>query len=234
MILWRFLFALFIADFILQSDTMVKGKSQLNNLLLHAGIYGAVTLLASIDIITWNLVIGVIFLVITHIVIDYWKSILTSKFTSLNWFLFLIDQVIHIFFILAVVTWLSQGLEYMQVIVWSGFGKIFTFRWLSLVIVNLFGGRYFTEQVISSLVPVSKKNEFKSYSSASAFIGVFERILIMIAILISHYEIIGYLFAAKSIIRYPEVTKESNFSNYFLVGTLSSFCWAIVWSILLK
>jgi hypothetical protein len=234
MILWRFLFALFIADFMLQSDKMVKGKAQLKNLLLHSGIYGFVTLLASIDILTWNLVIGVLFLVLTHIVIDYWKAILVKKFKSINWFLFLIDQIIHVFFILIVVAWLSQGLEYMQVIVWNGFGKILSFRWISLVVVNLFGGRYFTQQVIASFVPSSKDPDMKGYTSAGAFIGVLERILIMIAVLISRYEIIGYLFAAKSIIRYPEVTKESNFSNYYLVGTLSSFCWAIVWSILLK
>jgi hypothetical protein len=234
MILWRFLFALFIADFILQSDTMVKGKSKLENLLLHAGIYGVVTLLASVDILTWNLAIGVLFLVITHIVIDYWKSVLTAQFPSLNWFLFLIDQIIHIFFILVVVTWLSQGIEYMQIFVWSGFGKLLSFRWLSLVIVNLFGGKYFTQQVISSFIPNNQSTELKGYASASVFIGVIERILIMIAVLISRYEIIGYLFAAKSIIRYPEVTKESSFSNYYLVGTLTSFCWAIVWSILLK
>ncbi|HPT72438.1 MAG TPA: DUF3307 domain-containing protein [Candidatus Cloacimonadota bacterium] len=234
MLLWRLLFAHFLADFILQSDDMVMRKSKMRNLLLHSLIYGIGSIICCIDILTWNLVVGIVFLVLTHIAVDYWKAVITEHYKKANWFLFLVDQVVHIFFIILVVTWISQGLEYMEITIWPGFGKIFSFRWLSLVIVNLFGGMYFTQQVISSFVPQSKDPEFKTFTSPSAFIGVMERLLIMVAVLINRYEIIGYLFAAKSIIRYPEVSKESNFSNYYLVGTLSSFCWAIVCSILLK
>ncbi len=234
MILWRLLFALFLADFVLQSDEMVKGKNELKNLLLHVSIYGFLSFIVCIDLLSWSLVIGVLFLVLSHIALDYWKAILTAKFKTLNWLLFLTDQALHILFILLVVTWLSEDVTYMHTIVWDGFGKILSFRWLSLVIVNLFGGNYFTQQVISSVVPSSQEPESKDYTYASVFIGIMERILIMVAVLINRFEIIGYLFAAKSIIRYPEVSRESNFSNYYLVGTLSSFCWAIIWSILLK
>ncbi len=43
--------------------------------------------------------------------------------------------------------------------------------------------------------------------------------------LIGRFEIIGFLVASKSIIRYQNTTNES-FAEYFLIGTFTSFIWA--------
>jgi len=54
--------------------------------------------------------------------------------------------------------------------------------------------------------------------------------------LIGRYELIGFLIAAKSLIRLPEIQDEKteDFSNYFLVGTLLSYSWAIAITLLFK
>jgi len=47
--------------------------------------------------------------------------------------------------------------------------------------------------------------------------------------LIGHYELIGFLIAAKSLMRLPEIQDRNteNYSNYILVGTLVSYSWAL-------
>jgi len=47
-------------------------------------------------------------------------------------------------------------------------------------------------------------------------------------------EFIGYIFAAKSIARYPEMKEESHFAEYYLIGTLTSIPIAFFGGLLLK
>jgi len=58
-----------------------------------------------------------------------------------------------------------------------------------------------------------------------------ERIIVAASILIGRYEIIGFLIAAKSIIRHQE-KNEKAFAEYFLIGTFTSFVWAAVFTFL--
>jgi hypothetical protein len=64
---------------------------------------------------------------------------------------------------------------------------------------------------------------------ASAWIGILERTLIVIFILMDQVAAIGFLVAAKSIFRFSEAQKDGNKkAEYFLLGTLVSFTLAIV------
>jgi hypothetical protein len=64
-----------------------------------------------------------------------------------------------------------------------------------------------------------------SLLNAGAWIGVLERLLIFFLVMISQYEAIGLLVAAKSIIRLKE--GEQKMSEYVLVGTLISISMAM-------
>jgi hypothetical protein len=61
--------------------------------------------------------------------------------------------------------------------------------------------------------------------NAGKLIGIVERWLILIFILIGYYEAIGFLLAAKSIMRFK--SDESLKTEYLLAGTLLSFAIAI-------
>jgi hypothetical protein len=65
---------------------------------------------------------------------------------------------------------------------------------------------------------------------AGKFIGYFERFIILTCIIINIYEPVGLLFVGKSIIRFSDREE----SEYFLVGTLASFSWAIFWGVIFK
>lgn len=58
-------------------------------------------------------------------------------------------------------------------------------------------------------------------------IGSIERVLIILFVWLGQYSAIGFLIAAKSVMRFPEMGKGNN-AEYYLVGSLLSFGVAIL------
>jgi hypothetical protein len=65
--------------------------------------------------------------------------------------------------------------------------------------------------------------------NAGKWIGVLERLFILIFILGGHWEGIGFLVVAKSILRFGEIkdSADRERAEYVLVGTLASYLWAV-------
>ncbi|WP_052464990.1 hypothetical protein [Geoalkalibacter subterraneus] len=58
-----------------------------------------------------------------------------------------------------------------------------------------------------------------------------------VAVMVGRFELIGFLLAAKSIVRHPEMKGEKGstaFAEYFLVGTLTSVSWAFFLSLVFQ
>jgi hypothetical protein len=72
------------------------------------------------------------------------------------------------------------------------------------------------------------KPEEKGLNNGGRRIGQLERLLIFIMILLNMPAGIGFLVAAKSIIRYGEINKDKKMAEYVLIGTLMSFTAAII------
>jgi hypothetical protein len=72
--------------------------------------------------------------------------------------------------------------------------------------------------------------------NAGLWIGRLERILVVISILVGHYELIGFLVAAKSILRFVDIKAAElrQEAEYILVGTMLSFAFAIGVGIIAK
>ncbi|MCD6422561.1 MAG: hypothetical protein J7L42_00375 [Elusimicrobia bacterium] len=68
---------------------------------------------------------------------------------------------------------------------------------------------------------------------AGMIIGIFERFLILTFVLLNQYMAMGLIFTAKSIARFEDL-KKREFSEYYLVGTLASFSFAVVCGLILK
>jgi hypothetical protein len=76
--------------------------------------------------------------------------------------------------------------------------------------------------------------DHKSLPNAGKYIGIIERIFVLIFIVMEHWEGIGLLIAAKSVFRFNDL-KESNsrkLTEYILIGTLLSFGFAILTGII--
>ena len=76
---------------------------------------------------------------------------------------------------------------------------------------------------------VDKEND----KNAGRFIGTVERIIMLIFLSINQYSAIGLVLTAKSIARYDKISKDKDFAEYYLLGTLISTVLAIVASFLL-
>lgn len=65
--------------------------------------------------------------------------------------------------------------------------------------------------------------------NAGKWIGILERLFILIFILGGHWEGIGFLVVAKSILRFGEIkdSADRERAEYVLVGTLASYLWAV-------
>ncbi len=106
----------------------------------------------------------------------------------------------------------------------------------SLILVNEvnFLIRYFFEFL--NLYPVNageeKKIDEKEYN-AGRVIGMLERILIFLFVLLGEITVIGFIIAAKGFTRFKELDKR-DFAEYVLIGTLLSSFLALIVSFLTK
>ena len=72
----------------------------------------------------------------------------------------------------------------------------------------------------------------QSIKNAGALIGNLERMLAMVFVLIGQYEAVGFIIAAKSLLRFKETDTAK--TEYVLAGTLLSFGIATVFGLMVK
>lgn len=77
---------------------------------------------------------------------------------------------------------------------------------------------------------ITKETPFQGMEKAGLWIGRLERVLILTFILLNHFEAIGFLIAAKSILRFGETRtlKGRKEAEYILIGTMISFVISII------
>ncbi len=229
LILYQWLFAHLLGDFVLQTKKMVLHKRRLKEkswvLYAHCLLHAGLIYIFSPNKIIW-LIPAIVF--VTHYFIDLWK--LHQKNTALN---FIIDQVLHI--IVLVILWMIfyQPSGWLINVVPSivseksiwivGAGYLIIIYPLSFLLG--YATAKWREQVDADFT-----RSAVSLSEAGRWIGIFERILVFTFVITGHYEGIGFLIAAKSILRFSDpkgnmVRKES---EYILIGTLMSFASSII------
>ena len=74
---------------------------------------------------------------------------------------------------------------------------------------------------------ISQENNDNGNFHSGELIGWLERGLILVFVIMSQYEAIGFLIAAKSILRFSEASKGDEKSEYVLTGTLLSLAIAL-------
>lgn len=227
-ILLKLLLAHILSDFLLQCNKICNGKESKTNKkyfyhLLHGLIHASITYCLVPECGDW-----IIAIVISHMLIDLIKTECMKK----NLTSFIIDQLAHI----VVIVFVSLCL--------SGNGIFFCYElknawknaWNNTQILTIFIAYLLVLKPTSICLGLffKKWNDLKasknSLRNAGAWIGYFERILIITLMLIGNAEGIGFLLAAKSISRFGELNKaqEIRTTEYVLIGTLSSFTIAIL------
>jgi hypothetical protein len=229
LVLYQWIFAHLLADFGLQTTKMIRHKKRLKAgswvLYIHCLLHGAFIYLFTPNKNFW-LIPVIVF--ITHFFIDLWKL-----YRKDNAFAFIADQIMHI--LVLIILWFIyyQPVDWWQTkltqittdenlwIVISGYMIIiFPFAYLLGYATARWRAEIETASIRSTI----------SLSEAGKWIGIFERILVYTFVITSHFEGIGFLIAAKSLLRFSDIKGEHvrKEAEYVIIGTLMSFAASIL------
>ncbi len=208
-----------LADYVFQTNKMAQNKAKPPYLLLHG-----VIVTASLITLTGSIALPVLAIAALHLITDAIKAQLPNTIQA-----HIGDQLIHL------ITLTSAAYLYPDV--WqTGLWANAPF-WASHIMLIIAGAIYATRAggfAISILMrPYGDTFSQDSLPQGGQMIGFLERGLIYILILAGLPIGIGFLVAAKSVLRFEtskdgETAENRKRSEYVIIGTLASFGWAIL------
>lgn len=225
-IILQLLLAHVLTEFVFQSDKMLIHKQTFKirswYLYVHSFLAGLLTYLI---LQQWTSFLVPIFIMVSHLLIDLIK--LYHKKDNLK--VFLLDQGLHLSMLVIAWLYLIEGFD--RVIpVFSDFFRddhnlIVGLGYLIVIFpVGFIIGKA-TENWQKELATEKDQNSLKK---AGRYIGIFERILVLTFVISSNFSAIGFLIAAKSILRFSDTKGARKQTEYVLIGTLMSFAICII------
>jgi hypothetical protein len=225
-----------LVDFYWQPTRWVTDKKEKKYKSRYLYLHVLLVIIVSyIALHQWTNPLPAILLGIAHGVIDLVKISFDKK-GSLTWFI--ADQAAHLATIAFTALILTSHIlpAFESLIAWSNKPKTLAILSGALFILNpvsFFVGiltKPWREE-LAKLAPGADDN----LANAGRWIGLSERLLIFVFVLVNQYSAIGFLIAAKSLLRYNEKATDSGIppayiskkSEYVLVGTLMSYTCAI-------
>ncbi len=235
MLFWKILLAHVLTDFVFQPDQLAESKGRLSSLFVHSLIFFLLSIVILLPTFSYQTVVALVLLASFHGLVDYFKNLIQKGSRKGLWLYLLGDQALHILGIGATVFFLDR--TYLPIwinVLLTYWSKPSVFLFVSLFILIVFGGGYFTGILCKRFMEGLSAEKKPGIEGAGRYIGIVERSLVLTAVLFGKMEFIGYIFAAKSIARYPEMKEESHFAEYYLIGTLTSIAIAFFGGFLLK
>lgn len=221
------LLAHLVSDFYLQTETSCKSKAdnafKSRHLYIHSAITFACAWLLSMSLGYWW---TALMIAVLHLIIDGLKSICKNVRGA-----FFIDQLLHLAVIVAAVVILYNVCE-IALPAWLPETKVLL--WIVAFVFCLRPANFFIQNIFKEAkisVPTNGE-ENQSLPNAGHVIGNVERMLTLFFVMLGQYEAIGFLLAAKSLLRFREIDTVK--SEYVLVGTLLSFGIAILMGVAVK
>ncbi len=232
MIFFNLILAHLLGDFILQPNSWVADKEKKKGrsiyLFLHVLIHIALTMLFLWDFNLWwiALIVGV-----SHLLIDVTKLSFQTAKTKRIWFF--IDQIAHILVIVAL------SLFYFPYFKLEDFFNDESLKIVTAIVFLTVPSSIFIKTIISIWTPITidhSKIQTESLVNAGKYIGILERLLVFVFILVNHWEGVGFMIAAKSVFRFSDLAeaKQRKLTEYVLIGTLLSFGIAVLVGILIR
>ena len=227
-ILLKLFLAHIIGDFFLQPKKWVKEKEAKKlkslKLYIHIAIHIALLFILTWDFTLWPLIVAIS---VSHFIIDVAKLFFQNKKTKRLWFF--IDQVLHVVLIFIAYTLLIENNFNVETIITKQTLLLFLCILFLTQPVSIIMKTIFSKWNIAKL---TQGNE--SLKDAGMYIGILERILVFVFVILNHWEAVGFLITAKSVFSFGDLkeSKHRKLTEYILIGTLISFGIAIFVGIL--
>ena len=215
----------FLSDFLFQSqkcsDDKENGGFKSKYLYKHIGVTFIFSALLSFQ---FNFLLFSLIITILHFLLDGIKKyVLNIKY--IKKYLFFFDQILHLSVIIFVVFLFNKLCKYNFIIeipelkyLLYIFAYILILKPTNILIREIFK---FYEIKIDESETVEDE-----LPNAGKLIGITERILTLTLIILGQYAAIGFIMAAKSILRFKETQTQK--AEYVLIGTMLSFGIAIM------
>ncbi len=222
-ILIALLFGHSLGDFYFQSNDMAEKKEK--SLLRHICIY---TVIQTIVLVTFTkssyVAIFAVCIFLSHSIIDtcsiFVSKKITKKINFRKFIVFVIDQLLHItvLFLIAYKLYCEngQGSEINQILLLT---VVFSYLIMPSSIL--------VDKLVCIVNTTQSKSGF-SFEDEGALIGILERTMVFMLGIFGNISGIGFLVAAKTMVRYGQFdngkndSSEKNFRSKYLIGTLSS------------
>jgi hypothetical protein len=231
-ILLQLLLAHILTDFVLQSKSWIKHKQKYRGksyvLFLHALLAGFLTYIFLQQVNWWYVAL---FISVTHYFIDWWKIL--QKTDNLKYFL--LDQLFHLIVLIIAWLYLIQGFEKLIPFLLDVLNSPKILAVIAAYLTVIFPAGFLIGKATKRWQDeIEATNKSNSLDAAGRFIGIFERILVLTFILTDNFAAIGFLIAAKSILRFSDKTETGarKQTEYVLIGTLMSFAITILLGLL--
>lgn len=215
-----------IGDFYLQSDKYCKRKevSKLKSsfLYIHVIIMG---LLSWVFVPTIGFWLYALLIVVTHFLIDAVKSYMGKGLWQ-----FLIDQIVHILVLCFIAH--QYVLQCHLPIQCLNFRDNISVPVFIFAVLCCLKPTNILIKLILELYKIGETESCENMKNAGALIGNLERILTLVFVLIGQYEAVGFIIAAKSLLRFKDTDTAK--TEYVLAGTLLSFGIATLLGLMVK
>lgn len=216
-----------IGDFLLQSNRWVAhievNKVASKYLYFHVLLHFVVTMILVWDFRYWQIAL---ILMVSHYGIDLLKMYTAPLFKNKS-VIFFIDQILHV-----IVLYCCAYFENLWEHTLSLFQQL-DWALITAIVFVSFPTAIIMKKIMQIMFdPIEIGN--KSLPNAGKYIGIIERLLVLVFIILERWEVIGLLITAKSVFRFNDL-KENNsikLTEYILIGTLLSFGIAIITGII--
>ncbi|WP_297792169.1 DUF3307 domain-containing protein [uncultured Eudoraea sp.] len=222
-LLTKLFLAHIIGDFILQPKRWVIQKESKKAasafLYLHILIHFLLVIVILWDINYWQIAL---IIASSHYVIDLLKIYLTPAFKN-KAVPFFLDQFLHIV-VLYICVYYGNLIEHTNSLI-----EQIDWRLLTVMVFVTYPAAILMRILLEGMSNQINLDH-KSLPNAGKYIGIIERLFVLVFIIMDRWEAIGLLITAKSVFRFNDL-KESNsrkLTEYILIGTLLSFGIAII------
>ncbi|WP_114791187.1 DUF3307 domain-containing protein [Niabella yanshanensis] len=226
----KLLLAHLLGDFVFQPTSWVMDKRKHKNrspyLYIHLAVHAVLlAIVLQFDTQYW---LGALCILISHYLVDWAKLELQGKWK--DGYLFFADQAIHIAVLLAVaILYANSGIN------WA---DLFASKHLLLLcaVITVTYTASVSMRVIMDYWKVKDDEAADSLTRAGKYIGMIERLLVFLFVILNQWSAIGFLIAAKSILRFSDLSKakDRKLTEYIIIGTLLSIAIAIITGLLYK
>lgn len=226
--LTRLLLSHLLTDFILQPAAWVEDRNRRHFASIRLYLHALVTAVLAWLFIGWQYWPVALVILVTHFLIDAWKSYRPRVITY-----FLIDQLLHLAVIVGawLVTFRYWGF-------WDQLSQRLDTDNHIWIVVTAFCFVTFPAGILIGELTRQWSSKIddteNSLAHAGQWIGIAERIIVLILVLQGQYSAIGLLVTAKGIIRFNEKDRQEVKTEYLVIGTLLSIGIAIVAGLVVK